>query len=152
MVKVRRGRDYSPLPVRERMKVRVRIQRAFFARESGFCIFSFFLRAAEQLIDCAEHFIQVFEHLIVPESNNPIIPRLQKRSSNFIFPRKFGMLGSVQFDNEATFDRAEIGEVRTNRMLAPELYVLHPAASEMAPQDSFRVGLVAPQLSSVPLR
>jgi hypothetical protein len=29
----------SPLPVRERMKVRVLIQRAFFARESGFCSF-----------------------------------------------------------------------------------------------------------------
>ena len=62
------------------------------------------------------------------------------------------MLGSVQFDNEASFDRAEIGEVRTNRMLTPELYVLHPAASQMAPQNSFRVGLFATQPSSVPLR
>jgi hypothetical protein len=128
------------------------MQRAFFARDSRFFISPLFLRGTEQLIDCAEHFIQVFEHLIVPESNNPIIPRLQKRSSNFIFLRKLGMLGSVQFDNKVLLDRAKVSEVGPYWVLTPELYLLHPAASQVSPQNSFSVGLFATQPSSVPLR
>lgn len=151
-MKVWRRKGFSPLPVRERIKVRVLMQRASFARESGFFVFSLFFRTGEGLIDCIEHFVHVCKHLTVPESKNSIVPRLQKRSANFIFLRKFRVLGAIQFNNEASFCRAEIGEVRPDRMLTPELYVPHPAASQMSPQHSFGVGLFSPQPPRVPLR
>jgi hypothetical protein len=108
-------------------------------------------RTAEKLVDCVKHFLHIREHLIVPESKHAVSVRIQKRSANFIFLRKLGVLSAIQFDNEASFDRAEVGEVRTNRMLTAELGVAHPAAAQMSPQDSFRVGLFAPQPPRVPL-
>jgi hypothetical protein len=50
----------SPLPVRERMKVRVRIQRATSARESGFCSFRrtcFCLTDVEQSKRCVRSYL-----------------------------------------------------------------------------------------------
>jgi hypothetical protein len=144
--------SFPPLPVRERIKVRVLIQRASFARDSRFCPSSLFLRTAEGLIDCVEYFVHVCKHLMVPKSKDSIIPRLQKRSANLIFLRKFGVLRAIEFNNEPSFDRAEIGEVRANRMLTPELGALDSAASQMTPQHSFSVGLFPAQPPRVPLR
>jgi hypothetical protein len=133
------------------MKVRVLIQRASFARDSRFCSFSL-LRFAEKIVDCIKYFVHVCKHLVVPESENPVVPRLQERSANFIFFRELGVLSAVQFNDEALFDRAEVCEIRPDRMLTSELHEPHPAASQMAPQDSFRVRLFMPQSASVPLR
>jgi hypothetical protein len=133
--------------------VRVLIQRASFARDSRFRPSSSSrVRTAKKFIDRAQNFVHVLKHLIVPKSKNSIAPRLQKRSANFIFPRKFTMLPAIEFDHEAPFDRAKVREVRSYRMLPPEFCLAHSAASQMTPEDSFRVGLRAPQPSGVPLR
>ncbi len=132
--------------------MRVLTQRAFFARGSRFFPSSLCRRAAKELVDCVEYFVHICKHLIVPKSKDSIVPRLQKRSANFIFMRKLCVLGAIQFDYKALLYRAEVSEKRTNRMLTPELYVLHPAASQVSPQNSFSVCLFATQPSSVPLR
>ncbi len=148
-----RGRKgLSPLPARERIKVRVLVRRASFARESGFRSSSLCARTAEKFVDCAQNILDVLKHLIVPESKNSIAPRLQERSANFIFLRKLGVLAAIEFDHEASFDRAEVSEVGSYRVLTPEFYLAHPAASQMPPQDSFGVGLLEAQPSRVPLR
>ena len=113
---------------------------------------SLFSRTGEVLINRLQHFAHVCKHLIVPESKNSIVPGLQKRSANFIFLRQLGVLGPVEFNNEVPFDRAEVSEVRTNRMLTPEFCVPHSAAAEVSPQQSFYVGLFAAQPPRVPLR
>jgi hypothetical protein len=147
--------DHPPpslLPVRERIKVRVLLQRAPSARESGFLPFALFCRTAEKLVDCVEYFVHIYKHLIVPESKHSIVARLQKRSTNFIFLRKLGVLGAIEFNDEASFDRAEVSEVRTDRVLTPEFCVTHSTAAQMSPQQSFSVGFFSPQPPRVPLR
>jgi hypothetical protein len=145
-------RTLSPLPARERIKVRVLVQRAFFARDSRFCSFSFCARIAEKFIDRSQNLLNILKYLIVPEAENSIASRLQERRANFILLRKFGVLAAIEFDDEASFDRAEVGEVGSNRVLTPEFHLAHPAASQMAPQNSFGVGLLVAQPSSVALR
>jgi hypothetical protein len=84
-----------------------------------------FSRAVEVLVNRPLHFVQVCKHLIVPESKNSIVSGLQKRSTNLIFLRKLCVLRAIEFNNEVSFDRAEVSKVRTNRMLTPEFYVAH---------------------------
>jgi len=128
------------------------MQRASAARESGFLRFGLFCRTAEKLVDCVKYFVQICKHLIVPESKHSIVARLQKRSTNFILLRKLGVLGAIEFNDEASFDRAEVSEVRANRMLTPEFCVLHPTTAQMSPQQSFGIRLFAAQPPRVPLR
>jgi hypothetical protein len=113
---------------------------------------SLFSRTGEVLVDRLQYFTHVCKYLIVPESKNSIVPGLQKRSANFIFLRQLGVLGPVEFNNEVPFDRAEVSEVRTNRMLTPEFYVTHPTTAQMPPQNAFSIGLSSPQPARVPLR
>jgi len=135
----------SPLPVRERMKVRVRMQRASSARESRFCLSSSSLRTSKKLIDRAKHFLHTLKHLAVPESKHAISLRIEKRGAGFIFTRSLKMLRAIEFDDDPPFRRAEVSEVRPNRELTAKLGVAHLTASQMLPQDSFSVGLFATQ-------
>ncbi|MGC1191992.1 MAG: hypothetical protein WA861_15475, partial [Candidatus Binatus sp.] len=142
----------SPLPVRERMKVRVRIQRAFFARESGFCSASICVRASKKFIDRAKHLVHTLKHLAIPESKHSITLRLEKRSTDFVFARSLNMLRPIEFDDKPSFSRAKIREVRSDRMLPAKFRAPHLTGPQMAPQDSFRVGLLASQAARVVLR
>jgi hypothetical protein len=128
--------------------VRVPIQRAFFARDLRFCAALFCLQA-QKLVNRIEHFVHVAEHPIVPESKNSIAARVQKRSAGFIFRQLIRVLTSIEFDDDAPFDRAEVGDVSANRMLTPEFDVPNPAAAKVSPQDSFGIGLFTAQSAGV---
>jgi len=110
------------------------------------------LRTAEKLVDCAQNFLNIREHPVVPESKHAVAPRIEKRGADFIFARPLGMLGAIEFDNEASFGRAEVSEVWPNRELTSKLGVAHLSASQMAPENSFRIGLFVPQAPRVSLR
>ncbi len=139
----------SPLPVRERMKVRVRIQRAFLAPGSRFCPSLFCFRSFKKRIDCAQYLLNTLQNLGVPESKNPVALRLEKRRADFVFPGSFDVLCPIEFDDEPSFRRAKISEVRTDRMLTAKFGATHLPGSQMVPQDSFRIGLLATQAASV---
>jgi hypothetical protein len=136
--------------VRERIEGKGPYPARFFARGSRFwlCLNV----STEGLVDCVKYFLDVGKHLIVPKTKHSILPGFQKRSAIFIFLRKIGVLGSIEFNNQTSFDRAEVSEVRTNRMLTPEFSVPHSAAAQVSPQQSFSVGLFAAQPPRVPLR
>jgi len=141
----------SPLPERERIEGEGPYEaRDLFARDLRFwlCLNVY----TEKLVDCLKYLVQICKHLIVPKSEHSVVPGFQKRSASFIFPRKIGVLGSIQLNNEPPFDRTEVREVWTKRMLTPEFCVPHSASSQMSPQQSFSVGLFAAQPPRVPLR
>jgi hypothetical protein len=143
-------RSISPLPERERMKVRVIIQRAIcFARDIRSCFCSFRLRLGQKLVDCLQHFIHIGEHSIVPKSKYAIAARAQKGRADFIFPRSVGMLAAVELNDKAPLDRTEVRKIRSNRMLTSEFYASCAATAQMPPQDSFGVGLLTTQSASV---
>jgi hypothetical protein len=131
------------------MKVRVRMQRASSARESGFWSSSLGLRTSKEIIDRAKNLLDILKHLAVPESKHTVSLRLEKRCANFIFFGALDVLCAIQFNDEPPFSRAEISEVRPNRELSAKFGATHLARSQMMPQDSFGVGLLAPQASSV---
>ena len=130
--------------------MRVLLKRAFLRAIQRFCLCLDVF--TEGLVDCVKHFVHICEHLIVPKPEDSVVPGFQKRSSLFIFRRKIGMLGAIQLNNKAFLDCAKVSEVGPDWMLTPEFCVLHPAAPQVSPQNSFCVGLLATQPSSVPLR
>jgi len=142
----------SPLPVRERMKVRVLLQRAFLARGSRFFLFFYGFRTSKNFIDHTQNFLNTLQNLGVPESKNPVALRLEKRCADLIFARSLDVLCSIEFNDKPSFRRAEISEVRTDRMLTSKFGATHLPGSQMVPQDSLRVGLLAAQAASVLLR
>ena len=141
----------SPLPERERIEGEgPYLARDFFAPDLRFwlCLNV----SSEKLVDCVKYFLDVCKHLIVPKSKHSVVPGFQKRSPIFVFLREMGVLGAIEFNNETPFDRAEVSEVLTNRMLTPEFCIPHSAAAQVSPQQSFSVGLFAAQPPRVPLR
>ena len=143
-------RAISPLPERERMKVRILKQRAIcFARDIKFCFCSFRLRLRQKPVDSLKHFVHIGEHLIVPKSKYAIAARAQKGRADFIFQQSVGMLAAVELNDKAPFDRTEVRKIRSNRMLTSELHPSCAATAQMPPQDSFGVGLLTTQSASV---
>ena len=143
-------RAISPLPVRERMKVRVLIQRAIcFARDIRFSFCSFRLRLRQKPVDCLKHFVHIGEHSIVPKSKYAIAARAQKGRADFIFQQSVGMLAAVVLNDKAPVDRTEVRKIRSNRMLTSEFHASCAATAQMPPQDSFGVGLLTTQSASV---
>jgi hypothetical protein len=135
----------SPLPVRERMKVRVLIQRASFARESGICSSSRSLRASKEFVDCAKHLFYTLKHLAIPESMHSITLRLEKRGADFIFSRSIKMLRPIELNDEPSLSRAKIGEVCPDRKLASKLGAAQLPIPQMPPQNPLRLSLLATQ-------
>ena len=115
--------------------MRVLIQRASFARESGFFPSSLCFRTAEEIVDRAQNLFNICEHLVVPESKDPVALRIEKRGADFIFARSLGMLSAIEFDDKASFRRAEVSEVRSDRELTAKLGLAHLTAPQMSPQD-----------------
>ena len=146
---MRRGTISSPLPERERIEGEGPYPARFFARESRFLPSFYCSCATKNFIDHAQNFPNTRQDLGVPESKNPVALRLEKRSPGFIFLRTFNVLCTIQFNDEASFSRAEISEVGTNRMLTPEFGATHLPGSQMVPNNSLRVGLLATQPSCV---
>jgi hypothetical protein len=125
------------------------MQRASSARESGFWFTSFCFRTSKQLIDRAKNLLDILKHLDVPESKHAVSLGIEKRCADFIFFGALDVLCAIQFDDEPPFSRAEISKVRPERELSAKLGATHLASSQMMPQNSFGVGLLAPQASSV---
>ncbi len=102
-------------------------------------------RTGEEFIDRAENFLKLREHLVVPESKHPVTPLHKKGAADFIFARPLSMLRAVEFDDQASFDRAKVGEVWPDRELTTKLGAAHLTVAQVMPQDVFRVGLFATQ-------
>ena len=129
------------------MKVRVLVQRASSARDSRFCSSSSSSRChtAKKLVNRAQNFLNILEHLIVPETKHPVALRIEKRSADFIFAGSLDMLCAVKLDDDLAFGRAKVGEVTPNRELSSKLGAPHLASSQIAPEQSFSVGLFLTQ-------
>jgi hypothetical protein len=108
-------------------------------------------RTGEEFIDRPKNFLKLREHLVVPESKHPVTPLLKKRTADFIFARPLSMLRAVEFDDQASFDRAKVSEVWPDRELTAKLGAAHLTVAQVMPQDVFRVGLFATQPPRVPL-
>ena len=103
-----------------------------FARDSRFRKIG-----AQGFLDLGKNFVSAREHLIIPESKYAISARSEIRCSDFVVLRLIRVLTAIDLDDDSTFDRTEVGEVRTNRELTAELNVAQSPASEMTPENLF---------------
>ena len=100
--------------------------------------------SAQEFLDIGKNLVCVREHLIIPESKYAIAVRNEIRCSDFVVLRLIRVLTAIDLDDDSTFDRTEVGEVRTNRELTAELNVAQPPASKMTPENLFGWRLLSP--------
>jgi hypothetical protein len=61
--------------------------------------------------------------------------------------RRIGVLPTIDLNDEPSFNRTEVREVRADRKLAAKLYVAHPPSSQMTPKNLFSGRLLAAQFA-----
>jgi|GEM_PF-6005675 len=93
--------------------------------------------------DCFEDAIEVFQHLIVPESEHLVALRLEILCAALVGFALclFVMLAAVQLDYQARLEAEEVGNVGFDGLLAAELGTLDLAVAQARPQFSRRVGV-----------
>ena len=69
------------------------------------------LRRLQSAHDRLEHAVDVFEHLIVPESQHAVAVSFQIGAPLQFICRDFCMLAAVEFNNEAFLQAAEVNDV-----------------------------------------
>ncbi len=88
--------------------------------------------------------IDIGQHIIVPEPDNHELQTLDANVTSMVRSR-FGVLPAIDFHDQSPFEASEIDDVRTDRVLSPELASQQLSASEMFPQFGFRVRHVRAQ-------
>ncbi len=66
----------------------------------------------------AQHSVQVVEYISVPETQHPVVERLQFRGSLSFARGPSAVLAVVDFHDQAVFPAAEVRDVAGNRLLA----------------------------------
>ena len=93
--------------------------------------------------DRVENFFDALKDLGVPESKHAVALGIEEGRAEFVLARSVKVLGAIEFDDEASFGRAEVGEVGAYGELAAEFRIVELSGSEMAPEDSLGFGLLA---------
>jgi hypothetical protein len=93
-------------------------------------------------------------NLLVPESNYPItlLVEMGCPPGVFLLMMRFGMLASIEFDNQAPLDATKVSEIRTDLVLPAEFEAIKTSGSEVPPQFPFLRGGVDTQPPASVLR
>jgi hypothetical protein len=102
------------------------------------------MRGIDRCIDGLKHAGHVLENVVVPESQDAIAVRLEIPGACFIRPM-VGVLPAVGFDDKLELMAGEIGEVRADRRLTPEVVLLERRLPQMLPKLLFGFGRIAAQ-------
>ncbi len=96
-----------------------------------------------------DHAIDVFQNLVVPETQNPMSLLLQPAGADRVILDLESVLPAVDLNNEFLFRAKEIDHVWSNGLLPPEPSVIDLAQAYAAPQCHFGIGRVAAKFSGV---
>ncbi|MEA3062722.1 MAG: hypothetical protein QOJ94_2503 [Sphingomonadales bacterium] len=102
----------------------------------------FFLRAAEDFEDRQQHAIEISEYVMVPEAENA-----KALAAEIGCPRPIPfrrVLSAVGFNDQSSFQTAEVGDVWPDRPLPAEFMSAQAARPKLAPQGLLGIGGVAP--------
>ena len=88
------------------------------------------------------HALCVCQHVIVPETQNPIALLFQKCCAARIGCRPRIMLTTIEFDDKHVLGTNEIRDEGTNRKLATEFEIAEGTIAQMQPEAILRVGLI----------
>jgi len=108
-----------------------------------------FWSSARGCFDRVENFFDALKDLGVPESEDAVAFGIEKRGTELIVARSLDVSGAIEFDDQTSFGRAEVGEVGADGELAAEFGIPHLAGSEMVPEDALGFGLFAAKAAGV---
>src|SRR4051794_3221354 len=92
-------------------------------------------------LNCKQDALDISKNVIVPEANDLITFFSQAFVSNSIC-RRFIVLTTVDFDNEALFTADEVADVTSNGLLPDELVAIDPPVTNPIPEDCLCVRLI----------
>lgn len=87
-----------------------------------------------------KHGLRFQQHLVIPKPQHPKPSFFDLPVSMAIVLRVVLMLSAIQFDDQFGFDAGEIGDIGTNRNLAPETMAADLPVAQKAPEVAFGVG------------
>jgi hypothetical protein len=96
--------------------------------------------------NCFENARHIPQHIVVPESQDPIVVIDKPFVANHI-ARIVGMLASIDLNNEPTFAADQINRVWTDRLLPDKFVTVETARPETIPQSCLRLGGGPPKAS-----
>ena len=96
----------------------------------------------DSCIDHRENTRDVFTDLVIPESQNTIAIRFEVLRAQLI-GLAVSMLAAIQLDHNSQLMTGEVGEVRTDRRLTPEMVLLEWRLPQMLPEFLFSFSRVA---------
>jgi hypothetical protein len=88
------------------------------------------------------------KHVVVPEAQNQIALRFERSSPLGILLATFGVLATIEFNNQSRRLTAEVCDVVTDCDLPAKFQAIQATIAQPEPQLSLGVGLIAPQSSS----
>jgi hypothetical protein len=101
------------------------------------------VRPLELVQDCFQDRFRARQHVIVPEPNDSKALRGEIGAARRIPFLLFGVLATIELDDQMRLDATKVGEVGTHAMLAPKFRAGEPAIAQAVPEDAFCVrGLV----------
>jgi hypothetical protein len=104
-----------------------------------------FRTVSQRSQDHFQYSFPVLEDIVVPEAQYGKACLFQLPRPPGIVLRRLGMLSSVQFDYELSFDAGEIEDAIAEGVLSAELGTVELPASQMSPKLAFGVGRIAAQ-------
>jgi hypothetical protein len=104
-----------------------------------------FLRLGELCENVLQYGRRLLQHVIVPVPHDPEALGYQHGFSRSV-TLGFGMLATIDFDDELLFEAHEIENEVLKGDLPPKLEEREPSTAEQSPHGSFRVGRLATQL------
>jgi hypothetical protein len=85
------------------------------------------------------------QHFVSPESQQPFA--CKRLRSSRVVGCVFAMLSTIDFNDHARLDAGKVGNVVADLVLSAESQAINLTHAQMAPQELFRVGQFAAQLS-----
>lgn len=98
--------------------------------------------------NCFQYAVDVLNHIIVPEPDDPIAMLLDQLGPRRVL--SLAMLPAVQFDNQTETPRGKVGDIRANGKLFDEFGVFQLPVAQSAPQLALGFGHIAAERTGSP--
>jgi len=96
---------------------------------------------AQSFSDYFKYAIHILQHIVVPESQNAVIPLFKQLVSHSITVI-IRMLYAIDLDDQPTFTAHEIHNIRTDWFLPDKFTTIYRARTQAIPKTRFGVGRV----------
>jgi hypothetical protein len=96
----------------------------------------------QRLVDSFEYDLGPNQHVVVPEAQDAKTLRSEKHVSTCVVVGLFGMLASVQLEDDRSLKTGEVADIRPNRVLPSEFKPCQLTAAQTLPKHALRLSRV----------